>query len=111
MTIPFSAATAAYTNASRLIGQGLQQNVDTTADMTGSGSQGIDFGQLLSQAVQGISNTGKATDQKSLDLLNGKANLVDVSTSVAQTQVAVQGLVAVRDRVISSYQSIMQMPI
>jgi flagellar hook-basal body complex protein FliE len=30
---------------------------------------------------------------------------------VAQTQLAVEGLVAVRDRVISAYQSIMQMPI
>ena len=40
-----------------------------------------------------------------------EGNLVDVVTSVAQTQLAVEGLVAVRDRVISAYQSIMQMPI
>jgi flagellar hook-basal body complex protein FliE len=61
--------------------------------------------------VQGVVDTGKASDQKSLDLVSGKGNLVDVVTSVAQTQVAVEGLVAVRDRVISAYQSIMQMPI
>ena len=74
-------------------------------------SQGPDFAKLLTQAMQGVSDAGKASDQKSLDLVNGKGNLVDVVTSVAQTQVAVEGLVAVRDRVISAYQSIMQMPI
>lgn len=111
MSTPFTAATAAYNNASKLISQGGLPNIDPAASMTGQAAQGVDFGQLLSQAVQGISEAGKASDQKSLDLLNGKANLVDVATSVAQTQVAVQGLVAVRDRVISAYQSIMQMPI
>ena len=44
-------------------------------------------------------------------LVNGKGNLVDVVTSVAQTQVAVEGLVSVRDRVISAYEEIMKMPI
>jgi flagellar hook-basal body complex protein FliE len=46
-----------------------------------------------------------------MDLVNGKGNLVDVVTSVAQTQVAVEGLVAVRDRVIAAYEDIMKMPI
>ena len=107
MSIPFNAAAAAYNNASKLISQGLSQGAGA-ADPT---SQGPDFAKLLSEAVQGVADAGKASDQKSLDLVNGKGNLVDVVTSVAQTQVAVEGLVAVRDRVISAYQSIMQMPI
>ena len=107
MSVPFSAATSAYSAASKLIDRGLKPATDVTA----SDAQGPDFAKLLSQAMQGVVDTGKASDQKSLDLVNGKGNLVDVVTSVAQTQVAVEGLVAVRDRVISAYQSIMQMPI
>jgi flagellar hook-basal body complex protein FliE len=65
----------------------------------------------LTQAVQGVVDTGAQSDQKSLDLLSGRGNLIDVVTSVALTLVAVEGLVAVRDRVISAYEDIMKMPI
>jgi flagellar hook-basal body complex protein FliE len=107
MTVPFSAAATAYSNASKLISSALGPAVDAGA----SASQGPDFAKLLAQAVQGVVDTGKASDQKSLDLVNGKGNLVDVVTSVAQTQVAVEGLVTVRDRVIAAYEEIMRMPI
>ena len=107
MAIPFSAATAAYNNAQKIIDQSIKGNVPSS----GADDQSPDFAKLLSQAVQGVVDTGKASDQKSLDMLNGSGNLVDMVTSVAQTQVAVQGLVAVRDRVISAYEDIMKMSI
>ena len=107
MAIPINAALSAYGNASKLINAAAKPAVD----LIGQGSQAPDFAKLLSQAVQGVVDTGKASDQKTLDLVNGKGNLVDVVTSVAQTQVAVEGLVSVRDRVISAYEEIMKMPI
>lgn len=107
MTIPFNAAATAYSNASKLIDSSFKTGVDPTK----STDQGPDFAKLLSQAVQGVEASGKASDQKALDLVNGKGNLVDTVTSVAQTQIAVEGMVAVRDRVISAYQDIMKMPI
>ena len=41
----------------------------------------------------------------------GKANIVDVVTAVAETEVAIEALVAVRDKVIQAYEEIMRMPI
>ena len=41
----------------------------------------------------------------------GKANIVDVVTAVAETEVAIETLVSVRDKVISAYEEIMRMPI
>lgn len=41
----------------------------------------------------------------------GKANVVDVVTAVAESETAIQTLVAVRDRVISAYEDIMRMQI
>ena len=42
---------------------------------------------------------------------SGKANVVDVVTAVAESETALQTLVAVRDRVISAYEEIMRMQI
>ena len=41
----------------------------------------------------------------------GKANMVDVVTAVAETEVAIETLVSVRDKVIPAYEDIMKMPI
>jgi len=105
MSVPFATAAAAYSNASKLIDRNL---IPEAAAPTG---QGLDFGKLVSEAVQSVVDSGRASDRKQIDLVNGKGNLVDVVTSVTQTQTAVEGLVAVRDRVISAYEDIMKMPI
>ena len=41
----------------------------------------------------------------------GKADVVDVVTAVAESEAALETLVAVRDRVIAAYEEIMRMPI
>ena len=41
----------------------------------------------------------------------GKANIVDVVTAVSETEVAIEALVSVRDKVIAAYEEIMRMPI
>jgi flagellar hook-basal body complex protein FliE len=43
--------------------------------------------------------------------MNGKGNVVDVVTAISQTEMAVESVVTVRDRVISAYEEIMRMPI
>jgi flagellar hook-basal body complex protein FliE len=106
MSVPFATAAAAYSNASKLIDRNLLPEAAAPTN-----PQGLDFGKLVSEAVQSVVDSGRASDRKQVDLVNGKGNLVDVVTSVSQTQVAVQGLVAVRDRVISAYEDIMKMPI
>jgi flagellar hook-basal body complex protein FliE len=54
---------------------------------------------------------GKKSDAQTQAMANGKSNMVDVVTAVAETQVAVDAVVAVRDKVISAYEEIMKMPI
>ncbi|HEX4296425.1 MAG TPA: flagellar hook-basal body complex protein FliE [Devosia sp.] len=107
MSTPFNAVAAAYNNASRLIQDAGKASSGTSA----TGGQGSDFGKLLADQVQGVMNAGKQSDQMSLDLLNGKANVVDVATAVSQTELAMESMVAVRDKVISAYEEIMRMPI
>ena len=46
-----------------------------------------------------------------LSLISGKASLVDAVTALSQTELAIDTMVTVRDRVISAYEEIMKMPI
>jgi flagellar hook-basal body complex protein FliE len=75
---------------------------------TGSGS---DFSALLKGAVDSVAQSGKKAEAQALAVANGKADIVDVVTAVAESEAAMESLVAVRDRVISAYEDIMRMPI
>ena len=107
MAIPFNAAAAAYDNASRLITQAAKPGTDIVA----KGAAGPDFAQMLANSVQDVVNTGKTSDQMAMAMVNGQANPVDMVTAISETEMAIESMVAVRDRVISAYEEIMRMPI
>jgi len=100
-----SAAANAYASLARL------------TDRTGVGKGGDEsvggpsFGELVKQAVGSLSQTMHASDVQSQAMVAGKANIVDVVTAVAESEVAVDTLVSVRDKVITAYEEIMKMPI
>jgi flagellar hook-basal body complex protein FliE len=73
--------------------------------------QGSGFGDLLRNAVQNLDQTTRATDQRTQAMAAGRADLIDVVTAVAETEVAIEALVSVRDRVVQSYEEIMRMQI
>ena len=108
VTTPFNAATAAYGNASRLINQAAKPTTDLSAAAGGSSNN---FANMLAQQVQGVMDAGKTSDAMALDMVNGKANVVDMVTALSQTELAIESMVTVRDRVISAYEEIMRMPI
>ncbi len=77
----------------------------------GNGANGQNFGSVLKDVVNQITEAGRKSDAQSQSLAAGKANIVDVVTAVAETETAVNTLVSVRDKVVAAYQQIMQMPI
>jgi flagellar hook-basal body complex protein FliE len=77
----------------------------------GASSHGPNFGDMLKEAVGGVGAAGRKSDIQAQALVNGKANVVDVVTAVAEAETAVGALVAVRDSVIQSYEEIMRMTI
>jgi flagellar hook-basal body complex protein FliE len=72
---------------------------------------GPSFSALLKDAVGSVLDAGKKSDAQTMAMTSGKANVMDVVTAVAETDVAVSTLVSVRDRVIQSYEDIMKMSI
>ncbi len=77
----------------------------------GGGEAQQSFTAMLRNALGSVVETGQASDAQMRAVAAGKANMVDVVTAVSETEVAVDALVAVRDRVIQSYEDIMKMPI
>jgi flagellar hook-basal body complex protein FliE len=76
---------------------------------------GGDFGTALSRAVQdglqGALDAGRTADVAATNGIEGRGNLTQVVTAVSNAELALQSTVAIRDRVVSAYQQIMQMPI
>ena len=100
-----SAAANAYASLARLT------DPQSLTKAAGEGSSGPSFGAMLKEAVNAINQTSRASDTQTQAMAAGKANIVDVVTAVAETEVAIDALVSVRDKVISAYEEIMKMPI
>lgn len=107
MASPLAAASA-YANVARL-----------SADITRSAlpapgveqKNGASFASVLKDAIGAVNEMGHKSDMQARALANGKSNMVDVVTAVAETEVAIDAVVAVRDKVIAAYEEIMKMPI
>ena len=74
-------------------------------------SKGPSFASVLKDALGSVVEAGHKSDAQTVAMASGKANVMDVVTAVAETDVAVSTLVSVRDKVIQSYQDIMKMTI
>lgn len=98
-TVNFIDAANAYANAGR-IGGGASGEAG-----------GASFGDLLRQAAQSTVKTIAEGEQASMQAATGKADLAKVTMAVSNAQIAVQTVVALRDRVVQAYQDIMRMPI
>jgi flagellar hook-basal body complex protein FliE len=94
-------------NAYASIGRILDPGVAGKASDTG----GPSFGELLKDAIGDVVDGGRKADSQTNAMASGKANVMDVVTAVAETDVKVSTLVSVRDKVIAAYEDIMKMAI
>ena len=65
----------------------------------------------LKEALGAVSQAGHKSDMQAQAVVAGKSNIIDVVTAVAESEVAIDAVVTVRDKVISAYEDIMKMPI
>ena len=102
MATPTVAANA-YANLARIL--------DTGGAGKGAETSGPSFSAVLKDAIGSVMDVGRKSDQQTVAMAAGKANVMDVVTAVAETDVAVSTLVSVRDKVIQAYEDIMKMSI
>jgi flagellar hook-basal body complex protein FliE len=102
MALP-AAAAAAYQSIANLGG--------ASATAAPAGAPGSNFSDFLSGAIKDSINTISQGEQAATSQVAGKANIVDVVNSVNEAELTLDTVVAVRDKVVAAYQSIMSMPI
>ncbi len=104
MAIP-AAAAAAYRAAAQIAA------TPGTPGITPANVPGNNFSDFLSGAIKDSINTMRQGEHAASQQVQGKANLVDVVQSVNAAEITLDTVVAVRDKVVAAYQSIMNMPI
>jgi flagellar hook-basal body complex protein FliE len=107
MAVP-AAVAGAYASTARLA-----DPAGTLGKSAGAGAAAGEpsFGALLKDALAAVGEVGRKSDAQTQALATGKADMIDVVTAVSETEIAVQTMVSIRDKVIEAYQNIMQMPI
>jgi flagellar hook-basal body complex protein FliE len=103
--------TSAFAAGAYAANAGAAAQALTRAAATQTPAAGGGFGDMVQQAMRGIAASGRSADAQATQAVQGKGNLVDVVTAVAESEAAIETLVAVRDRVINAYEEIMRMPI
>ena len=72
---------------------------------------GPEFADLVKGAIREAVELSERSERVSLSAINGQGNLDDVVTAVAEADVALKTVRAIRDKVIDAYQQIIRMPI
>ena len=104
MTVDALNAANAYRNQLKLM-QGTQDS--STDDNTDK----VSFQQMVEHAVQDTVNTQKQSENTQIQALTGNVELSNLVTAVANAELTLNTVVAVRDRVINAYNDIIKMSI
>lgn len=105
MATPLTAAGAYASIAKLTSGVGVGAGVATSDKGAGS------FTDVLKHALESVKEAGHKADLQTQSAIRGSGNMVDVVTAVAETETAIDAVVAVRDKVIAAYEDILKMPI
>src|SRR5277367_2611237 len=105
MAVGASAAVAAYQSAAKMAASA-PSTASAALGPAGAGS----FSDFLSGALHNAVQTMQTGEQMAAKQVAGQADVVDVVNAVNSAELTLDTVVAVRDKVISAYQSIMQMP-
>jgi flagellar hook-basal body complex protein FliE len=108
MAVLPAAAAAAY-QAIAQIGNPVAGAAGATNTATAGATGG--FSDFLTRAVQDGIGTMKQGETMAARQVAGQANIVDVVGAVNQAEITLDTVVAVRDKVVQAYQTIMNMPI
>ncbi|PZU87254.1 MAG: flagellar hook-basal body complex protein FliE [Chelatococcus sp.] len=102
-------AAGAYASMQRMGAGSLLRKPLSTAGGAEAGNP--DFSAMIGKALQATADAGRNADMQSASVATGRSDVVDVVTAVAESEAAIETLVAVRDRVIAAYEEIMRMPV
>ena len=75
------------------------------------GRQGGEFADLVKGAIKEAVKIGQKSEALSIAAINDRADINQVVTAVAEAEVTLRTVVAVRDKVVEAYREILRMPV
>lgn len=102
--VDFSSALSAYKAAAN---RAIEHSSDNVTEFT----NGRGFGEVLKNTLEQSIEAAQQSEITSLKAIAGQADMQDVVLAISNAETALGTMVAVRDKVISAYQSIMNMQI
>lgn len=100
-------AISAYAN----VAKGLTEAKGMESRDDAGGVPTADFSAMLKDATKVAIGTVKDAEQASAAAIAGKADIREVVNAVANAELTLETVVAVRDKVINAYNEILRMPI
>ena len=94
-------AARAYSNSSSI----------PTKNIPTQDTGGVSFQDFMSDAVEKSIDTMKMGETMQARAITGQADITEVVQAVTDSELTLQTIVALRDRMVSAYQEIMRMPI
>lgn len=101
-----NAGIASAINAYNAAARGEQKTPGNDA----AGVANDDFATLVRSAIDEAVKIGERSETLSVNAISDRADLSQVVTAVAEAEVTLQTVVAVRDKVLESYKEIIRMP-
>ena len=93
----------AYNNAA---GAGASEEKEVSG-----GPSGSEFADLVKGAIEEAKKIGERSEKLSIAGITDSADIGQVVTAVAEAEVTLQTVVAIRDKVLDAYKDIIRMPI
>lgn len=106
-----SFAAGAYASMQGMGTSALLKKPASVGGLDGAGAGLPDFSSLVGKALESTAQSARQADIQTGKVAAGRSDVVDVVTAVAESEAAIETLVAVRDRVIAAYEEIMRMPV
>lgn len=98
--VEINTAASAYQNA-------LKQGTENS----GTKSDGVSFGDMLKNSLEGAIETQHKGEQTSAAAVQGKADMIDVLQAVTEAETTLNTVLSIRDRMVQAYQEVLRTPI
>lgn len=97
-------ALSAYSATAKTLG-------NDSAKAASAASSGPSFGSVLQTSLEGAIDAQNTSEKVAAKAIVGKADMTEVLQAVNDAEIALNTVLAVRDRVVQAYETVMRTPI
>ena len=69
------------------------------------------FSDIIQEVITENFQKIKKSEQSAMDAIKGKANMIEVMAAINESEITLQEIVTIRDKIVSAYLDILKMPL